>query len=195
MVRRFIPGKRKGVCDHLETKNEAKENTASTQRVYLIAVNAIIAALYAALTIAIAPIAYGEIQFRVTEILIFLAFYDKRFIPGLIIGCFIANLASPMILYDISFGTAATALAVTGIYFCGKLIKKEAVGLFAVPFIGAAANGLLVGMALHLAFELPYWINALYVAIGEFAVLVLGAVVFLSIGKIPAVRKILRWQF
>ena len=179
----------------MEKTDVKRENTAARQKVYLIAVNAIIAALYASLTIVIAPIAYGEIQFRVTEILVFLAFYDKRFIPGLIIGCFIANLASPMLVYDITFGTAATALAVTGIYFCGKLIKREAAGLFTAPFIGAAANGLLVGLALHLAFDLPYWINALYVAAGEFAVLVLGAVVFLSIGKIPAVRKILRWQF
>jgi len=40
-----------------------------------------------------------------------------------------------------------------------------------------------------------YWINALYVAIGEFAVLILGAIVFLSIGKIPTVRKARYWHF
>ncbi len=174
---------------------ENKDNLKTRGKTYWVAVNAIIAALYASLTIAISPIAYGEIQFRLTEMLIFLAFYNKRYIPGLILGCFLANLASPMLAYDLTFGTAATAIAVTGIYFAGKLIKNETAGLFTAPLIGAVANGLLVGLALHLAFDMPYWINALYVAIGEFGVLVLGAVVFLSIGKISVVRKALYWRF
>ena len=175
-----------------QSKRAANENR---QKTYWIAVNAIIAALYASLTIAISPIAYGEIQFRVTEILIFLAFYNKRYIPGLIIGCFLANLASPMLFYDITFGTLATAIAVVGISCVGQTVKKEIPGLFIVPFIGAVANGLIVGLALHLAFDIPYWINALYVAIGEFGVLVLGAIVFLSVGKIPSIRKALYWHF
>lgn len=163
--------------------------------IFMIALNAIIAALYAALTLVIAPIAYGDIQFRITEILIFLAFFDVRFLPGLILGCFIANLWSPMIAYDLTFGTAATALAVVGIWFLGRIVKRQHYGLFIVPLIGATANGLLVGLALHLASNLPYWATVFSVAIGEFAVLVVGAVVFLFIAKIPAVRKVLFWQY
>ena len=64
--------------------------------VKLIVVNAMIASVYAALTLAISPIAYSEIQFRLSEIMVFLAFYNKKYIPGLIIGCIIANLFSPM---------------------------------------------------------------------------------------------------
>ena len=171
-----------------------EENMKNKQTIYLIAVNAIVAALYAALTLVISPIAYGEIQFRMTEILIFLAFYDKRFLPGLILGCFIANLFSPMIAYDLLFGTLATAAAVIGIRLVGAATKRKIYGLFIVPFIGAAANGLLVGLALHLAFELPYWATVLSVAIGEFAVLVVGSIVFLFIPKIPAVKKFLCWE-
>ena len=93
-------------------KNTNQENTSlkTGQRTYWIAVNAIVAALYASLTIAISPIAYGEIQFRVTEMLIFLAFYNKRYIPGLIIGCFLANLLVGSLPSDIVFGTLATLL-------------------------------------------------------------------------------------
>ena len=61
-----------------------------------VAINAMIACVYAALTIACSSIAYGGIQFRISEILIFLAFYNKKYIPGLIIGCFLANLPSPL---------------------------------------------------------------------------------------------------
>ena len=56
--------------------------------------NAIIAATYAVLTLVIAPLAYSEIQFRLSEIMVFLAFYNKKWIFGLIVGCFIANMPS-----------------------------------------------------------------------------------------------------
>lgn len=161
----------------------------------LIAGNAILAALYAALTVAISPISYGNIQFRLSEILIFLAFYDVRFIPGLILGCSIANLFSPLGLIDVLFGTLATTLAVLGIFATGKLTKRSDAALFSVPVVGAIPNGLLVALSLHLAEGLPYWLSAIEVAAGEFAVLVAGALVFLAIGKIKAVRKILCWEW
>lgn len=162
--------------------------------VKLIAVNAIIAAVYAALTVAVAPLSYGNLQFRFSEILLFFAFYDIRFFPGLILGCFIANLFSPMIAFDIVFGTLATVLACFGCFGARKLIKDENIGLFGVPFVGAAANGLLVGLALHLAYELPYWVTVAEVAVGEFAVLLTGAFVFLGISRIPVIRKFLDWK-
>ena len=65
--------------------------------------NAIIACAYAILTLVIAPLAYSEIQFRLSEIMVFLAFYNKKYIPGLIIGCFIANMPSPLGFYDMFF--------------------------------------------------------------------------------------------
>ena len=163
--------------------------------VRLIAVNAIIAAVYAALTLAIQPLAYGEVQFRFTEILVFLAFYDYRYFPGLIIGCFLANLASPMLVYDLPFGTMGTVLACFGMYGVRKLIPNEKIALFTAAVPGALANGIMVGIALHLAYELPYLSASLYVAAGEFAVLILGAVIFLSISQIPDVRKCLHFKF
>ncbi len=162
--------------------------------VKVIAVNAILAAVYAARTVAVAPLSYGNLQFRFSEILLFLAFYDIRFFPGLILGCLIANLFSPMVAFDVPFGTLATVIACFGCLLARKLILKENAGLFAVPFVGAAANGLLVGLALYLAYELPYWITVLEVAGGEFAVLLVGAFVFLGISKIKAIQKILSWQ-
>lgn len=56
--------------------------------------NAMIGAAYAVLTILISPIAYGAVQMRLTEIIVLLACYNKKFIPGLTIGCLLANLAS-----------------------------------------------------------------------------------------------------
>ena len=73
----------------------------------MIALNAIIAAVYAAFTILLAPISYGSIQMRISEIMIFLAFYNKDYIPGLVLGCLIANIPSGLGAFDMVFGTLA----------------------------------------------------------------------------------------
>ena len=77
---------------------------------------ALVAAMYAVLTVVIAPLAFGEIQFRFSEVLVLLCFYRKDYALALIVGCFIANLFSPMGLMDIIFGTLATAAAVIPMY-------------------------------------------------------------------------------
>lgn len=140
-----------------------------------IAMNAMIACVYVVLTIAIAPIAYGGIQMRISEIMIFLAFYNKKYIPGLVIGCFIANMASPMGIWDMCFGTIATVLACIAMYQTKYLL----IGALS----GGMINGLIVGAELYFAMELPFIINAFYVFIGEFAVLIVGAVLFKLLEK------------
>ena len=67
--------------------------------------------MYAVLTLLLPVASYGPIQFRFSEILVLLVFYNKRFIPGLILGCAIANLFSPMMLFDVAFGTLSSYIA------------------------------------------------------------------------------------
>ena len=141
--------------------------------VKLIVVNAMIASVYAALTLAISPIAYSEIQFRLSKIMVFLAFYNKKYIPGLVIGCIIANLFSPMGLLDVIFGTTSTIIVCIAMY----IIKNR----YLAAVIGAMITGLIVGGELWYAYQIPYLINALYVAIGELIVLIIGALVFKAI--------------
>ena len=61
----------------------------------------IVAALYVLLTI-INPFSYNAIQFRISEFLVLLCFFRKDYSIALILGCFIANLFSSIMLYDIS---------------------------------------------------------------------------------------------
>lgn len=138
--------------------------------VKLIAINAMIASIYAVLTLAISPIAYSEIQFRLSEIMVFLAFYNKKFIPGLTIGCIVANLFSPMGLLDVVFGTTSTIIVCISMY----LIKNR----YLAAITGALITGIIIGGELCYAYQIPYLINALYVAIGELIVLIIGALVF-----------------
>lgn len=143
--------------------------------VRIIAMNAMIACVYAVMTIAIAPIAYGGIQMRISEIIVFLSFYNKKYIPGLVIGCFLANLASPMGMWDVCFGTCATLIACIFMYYLNNL--------YLAALIGAIVNGIIVGMELYFALELPFMINAFYVFIGELIVLIVGAFIFQIIQK------------
>ena len=76
-----------------------------------IANGALIAALYAVLTVVLAPISYGSIQFRVSEALTLLPFYLPEAMPGLFFGCVIANFFGGFGLIDMIVGSIATLLA------------------------------------------------------------------------------------
>ena len=74
--------------------------------------SAIIAALYAALTLLLAPISYGNIQCRVSEAFTVLPMVLPQSIPGLFVGCLIANIFSPTpSIWDIVFGSLTTLIA------------------------------------------------------------------------------------
>lgn len=102
----------------------------------------IIACVYAVLTLmpGLNSFAYGPVQFRIAEVLTILPLFTSSAIPGLTVGCIIANMASPMIL-DMVFGTAATLFAS---YFTYKLMKHKKLAL-SMPVI---FNALIIGTEL-----------------------------------------------
>jgi len=83
---------------------------------------AIVAALYVGLTLATYPLSYGNIQFRISECLILLTFFKKKYGIGVTIGVMIANFFNPeFAVIDIIFGTLSTAIAVVLICFTKHL--------------------------------------------------------------------------
>jgi len=72
---------------------------------------AMIAALYAVLTLTLP--AYGALQFRLSEIMTLLAYFNPFYVVPLTIGCALANLASPLGIIDVIFGSLASFLALT----------------------------------------------------------------------------------
>ncbi|WMI82151.1 QueT transporter family protein [Anaerotignum sp. MB30-C6] len=158
-----------------------EKNTGSTR---LLVVTAMIAALYAVMTTAIAPLAFGPIQLRISEVLVLLAFIDKRYIPGLILGCFIANLFSPFGLMDVFFGTTCTAAALWGITRSKTLFGASLWPVFFNAFIG---------VELYLLGECPLIFGMITVALGEFlAVSCIGYVVFRQVMKNPGLMARLK---
>lgn len=153
--------------------------------VKFIARTAMLAALYTAITLAIAPFAYGAIQFRISEILVLLVFFDKKHFWGLTLGCFIANCFSPLGVYDIVFGTIATAISLAGIIFIRNKLGDNMKSLLIASLSPVIFNGIIVGLELTILFkEMPFVLNAAYVAIGELVtVSVVGVAIMSKIGK------------
>ena len=84
----------------------------------------VIAALYAALTYVFAPIAFGPFQIRPAEALCILPLFFIEAVPALYVGCLLANLSSPFLLYDLTLGASATLLGGIGTYLIGRYAKK-----------------------------------------------------------------------
>lgn len=136
-----------------------------------IVVTGIVAALYAALTIGLAPISYGGVQFRISEVMTLLAFINPMYIGGLTLGCFLANLASPLGIVDVIFGTLATFLSV--------LMMSKTHNIFTASLWPVLFNGVIIGIELWIVFKLPLFLTMLQVAFGEFVVVsILGVLVF-----------------
>lgn len=130
---------------------------------------ALIAAMYVAITLCVPALAYNAVQLRFSEILVLLCFYRKDYAPAMIIACFIANLFSPFGIYDIIFGTVATAVAVVPMYYMKNI--------FLAGLLPVVSNGIIVGIELYLCGE-PLWFSIGSVALGELIVMALGCVVF-----------------
>lgn len=121
--------------------------------------SALIAAVYFVLTILFAPISYSLMQVRIAEGLCVLAYFTPAAIPGLALGCLLANLSSPFGLIDIVFGTLATTLAAL---FANKLKNKYLVPLPAVLF-----NAFIVGYVLRTMLSVHYLLAMFWVAAGQ----------------------------
>lgn len=145
---------------------------------------AIVAAVYVVLTIAFSFMSYGNIQFRIAEILILLCFFRKDYIIAVSLGCFIANLFSPLGIIDAVFGTLATVTSGLLVSFCKNITVA---GIYPVVL-----NAIIVGLELYFILELPFFINALSVALGEAVVLLVGILVFKKLQTNEAFQEMIK---
>ena len=81
------------------------------QNTRALARGAIIAALYTALTVLLAPLSYGEVQIRFSEAFTLLPILMPEAVPALLVGCLLANILGGCTIFDIVFGSLATLLA------------------------------------------------------------------------------------
>jgi len=152
---------------------------------------AVVAALYAALTLALPGPSYGYAQLRVAEALTVLPFLFPATAPGLLVGCLVANLLSPYGLVDIVCGTAATGLA--------AVLTLKAPNRFLAPLPPVLCNGIIVGGMLawyEAGFGPNFWpmfaLSGPGVALGELAACyVLGGILLKVLPNVSYFRNMM----
>ena len=134
--------------------------------VLFLAQAAIIAALYVVLTWIAAELGLssGVIQVRFSEALTILPFFTAAAIPGLFIGCLLANVLTGAVIWDIIFGSLATLIGAVVTYALRKTKIK-----WLAPLPPIVANTLIVPWVLRFAYGSPdaIWYMALTVGAGE----------------------------
>lgn len=156
--------------------------------------SAVLAAVYAALTLSLPVPQYGPVQIRFAEALAVLPFFYPAATPGLVIGCVISNLFSPFVL-DVVFGSGATLLACI---WTGRLNNR-----WLAPLPPIVCNAVIVGaeltfiqkMGLTPGFLGAFAFNMLSVGGGEvLACGVFGSVLLSALYRSPVCRGLIAPQ-
>ena len=124
---------------------------------------AVIAAVYVVLTVIFAPISFGPMQVRIAEMLMILPMFTPAAVPGLFIGCIIANMLGGAIALDVIFGSLATLIGA----WVGYLLRRNR---WLVPIPPIISNALIVPFVLKYGYgftEIPLPLMMVYIAIGE----------------------------
>ncbi|MBR0451715.1 MAG: QueT transporter family protein [Oscillospiraceae bacterium] len=128
-----------------------------------LALGAIIAALYVVITIVFAPISFGYMQVRISEALTILPLFTEAAVPGLFIGCVLANLLGGAVPLDIVFGSIATLIGAV-------LARALRSNRWLVPIPTIVSNAIIIPLVLRYGYgvDIPYILSAGYIAAGEF---------------------------
>ncbi|MDR3076918.1 MAG: QueT transporter family protein [Synergistaceae bacterium] len=129
------------------------------KKVLMISRGAVIAAIYVTVTILFQPISYGAVQIRVSEALTVLPFLWVEAVPGLFVGCLIANIFGGLGLLDIALGSLATLAA--------AVISKFAPNEYFAATSPVVVNAIVVGAYLSYLTNTPLAFSILYIACGE----------------------------
>ena len=165
---------------------------------------AMIAAIYVVLTYFISAfnLASGAIQVRISEALTILPYFTPAAIPGLFVGCLLANLMTGAVVWDILFGSLATLLGALGARGLAVLAQRAdaagrhrhaAVLNVLIPLPTVVANTVIVPLILHYAYGLPDALPYLFLTVGLGEVLsawVLGLLLLRVLKKVlPGIHR------
>lgn len=157
-------------------------------RLFNLTFAAMVAALYVVLTFASSAfgLASGAIQIRLSEALTVLPFFSPAAIPGLTVGCFLANWMTGCVLPDIIFGTIATLIGALGSYALRKY-------KFLVPLPPILSNMIIVPWVLRFAYDVPDGIPYMMATVGIGEVIACGVLgLALLFALLPLRRSLFR---
>lgn len=162
------------------------------KKVLLIVQAAMIAAIYVVLTyfISVFNLASGAIQVRISEALTILPYFTPAGIPGVAIGCLLANLLTGAPIYDVVFGSLATLFGAIGTYLLRKhkflcTIPPVVANMLIIPFVLRYAYGLVMEFGGH-DVSIPFYM--LTVGAGEvICCCILGTILLNALAKVRSV--------
>jgi len=166
-----------------------------------IAFAAVVAGLYAGMTLAAAGFSYGPVQFRISEVLCILPFFFPFSVWGLFVGCIVANFFSPYLWLDITIGPIASLLAALCTMYIGRLNSRDRVATKAFAcFPPVIFNAVLIGaMIAYIMLSegdaesfLPIFIaSGLWVGLGQAVILyVLGLPLMIYLPKTKVIDNL-----
>lgn len=127
---------------------------------------AVVAALYVALTLALSPVSFGAVQFRVSSMMHQLVAYKKNYAIGLLIGVVISNAFSPLGVVDILAGLAVGILGYGVSFLLFRVVESKSVRKIIVAVMVTVAT-VFVALELHILYNLPFFATWLTVAAGQ----------------------------
>lgn len=159
------------------------------KKVRFIVQAAMIAAIYVVLTMLVNTfsLASGAIQVRVSEALTILPYFTSAAIPGLGIGCLLANLLTGAPIYDVVFGSLATLLGACGTYLLRKhkflcTLSPVLANVLIVPFVLRYAYGLVMEFGGH-DWSVPFYM--ITIGTGEIiCCCVIGTILLNALAKV-----------
>ncbi len=151
-------------------------------KIKTLATSGVIAALYVAVSLLIAPLAFSNIQFRISEIFNHLIVFDKKYFFGIVLGVFVANLFSPLGVIDLVFGVGMSAISLIVTILSAKFIKGQ-VNRMIVNTIVFAIFSFLIAIELNIVFKLPFLMGWVTVALGEIVVMSIGIPIMVALHK------------
>lgn len=154
------------------------------------ATSGIIAALYIAVSLLIAPFSFSAIQLRLGEILNHLVVFNKKYFYAIIIGVFITNLFSPNGPIDLVFGVGQTLLSL-GLTILSARYIKSIVHRMIFNTVVFTFMMWLIAWELNIVLEVPFGYTWLTVAAGEAIIMAIGIPIMLALNKRINFKKII----
>ncbi|EOH81129.1 QueT transporter family protein [Enterococcus malodoratus] len=152
---------------HLEKSSTQRWTTTDTAKM------AVVTGLYVAVTIVLSAVSFGAIQFRIAEMFNYLPLFNKRYTVAVTLGVAIANLASPLGIVDVLFGSISTLIV---LLIC-RAVTKNIISLKKKMIITAlifAFSMFTVAGQLTFFYQAPFFFNWLIIGLGELLSMSLG---------------------
>lgn len=159
-----------------------EKNTHQNTSAEELAKMGIVAALYIAITLAVSPVGFGPIQFRLSEMFNYLALLNRRYVLAVTLGVVIVNLFSPLGIIDVIVGGASTFSVLIISRFLTKRMKSLKIKMVTMA-ITVTLSMFTIAWLFYFLGEAPFWLSYLTIALGQLVSMTVGAFIIYFVNQ------------